>query len=181
MKQRAAHIVEKSSTSSTLLPSHRLCGIVLCESCFSTALVDYHSSPLVGRTPPCCPSCHHSLIEENLNLALPSLRGAVRDSLSFLPSQTWRPEPERQQAPQVLDFSTPQGFGHVYEPILFGGKNAIGEEFMIFPDGARRASSTRAPAYTIPATATRGQRPQRDHGAGSRRVEAMAGGAKRLT
>src|SRR5450432_4344368 len=28
---------------------HRLCGIVLCESCFSKALIDYHSSPLVGR------------------------------------------------------------------------------------------------------------------------------------
>jgi hypothetical protein len=115
---------------------HRLCGIVLCESCFSNALIDYHSSPLVGRTPPCCPSCHHSLTEENLNLTLPPLRYAVRDSLSLLPSQIWRQELERQQAQQVLDFSTPQGFGHVYEPILFGGKNAIGEEFVILPDGA---------------------------------------------
>ena len=115
---------------------HRLCGIVLCESCFSEALIDYHSSPLVGRTPPCCPSCHHSLIEENLNLTLPPLRYAIRDSLSLLPGQTWRQELETQQAQQVLDFSTPQGFGHVYEPILFGGKNTIGEEFVILPDGA---------------------------------------------
>lgn len=114
---------------------HRLCGIVLCESCFSNALIDYHSSPLVGRTPPCCPSCHHSLIEENLNLTLPPLRYAVRDSLSLLPSQAWRQELEKQQVQQAPNFSTPQGFGHVYEPILFGGKNAIGEEFMVLPDG----------------------------------------------
>jgi len=127
---------------------HRLCGIVLCESCFSRALIDYHSSPLVGRTPPCCPSCHHSLTEENLNLAFPPLRYAVRDSLSLLPSLKWRQELERQQAEQVQNFSTPQGFGQIYEPILFGGKNAIGEEFMVLPDGtAVRAQPAPQPIH----------------------------------
>ena len=130
---------------------HRLCGIVLCESCFSKALIDYHSSPLVGRTPPCCPSCHHSLTEENLNLTLPPLRYAVGDSLSLLPSQKWRQELERQlaeQAEQAQNFSTPQRFGQVYEPILFGGKNAIGEEFMVLPDGtAVRAQPAPQPIH----------------------------------
>jgi hypothetical protein len=127
---------------------HRLCGIVLCESCFSKALIDYHSSPLVGRAPPFCPSCHHSLTEENLNLTFPPLRYAVEDSLSHLTSQRWQEELERQQAQQAQNFSNSYGFGQVYEPVLFGGRNAVGEEFMVLPDGtAVRAHPTLQPLH----------------------------------
>ena len=129
---------------------HRLCGIVLCGDCFSKALIDYHSSPLVGRAPPTCPSCHHSLTEENLNLTLPPLRYTVRDSLSFLTCQRWRQELERlqiQQA-QAQNSSQPYGFGQVYEPVLFGGKNSFGEEFSVLADGtAVRACPTPQPIH----------------------------------
>jgi hypothetical protein len=129
---------------------HRLCGIVLCESCFSNALIDYHSSPLVGCVPPCCPSCHHSLTEENLNLALPPLRYAIEDPLSQLNSQRWRQELQSQQLQelqQAQSFSNSYGFGHVYEPILFGGKNSVGEEFMVLPDGTAVRANPRPVHY----------------------------------
>jgi hypothetical protein len=129
---------------------HRLCGIVLCESCFSQALIDYHSSPLVGRAPPCCPSCHHSLTEENLNLALPPLRYAVEDVLSHLNSQRWRQELQSQPLQQAQSFSNSYGFGQVYEPVLFGGKNAVGEEFVVLPDGtAVRANPSAQPVHYV--------------------------------